>query len=133
YYTREMAHITADEVNAWARSITEPSSCVALIQGLEANRSKLPDEATYLSWIDNAGRDVSPYVDQAPDQPLMTALPKPGRIVSERKIESQGVTEIKLSNGVTVVLKPTDFKQDEILFSASSTGGTSLIGEQDYL
>lgn len=133
YYTAEMERITTDAINTLARVITEPSGCVALIQGLEANRARLPDEPTYLSWIQNAGKDVTPYVDEAPDQPLMPVLPQAGRIVSERKIESQGITEVKLSNGVTVVMKPTDFKQDEVLFSSSSTGGTSLISDKDYL
>lgn len=133
YYAREMERITTEDINILARKITTPGSCVALIQGLEANREKLPDEATYLSWIENAGTDVAPYVDQASDLPLMPVLPKPGRIVSERKIERQGVTEVTLSNGVTVIMKPTDFKQDEVIFSSSSTGGTSLVTENEYL
>ena len=55
------------------------------------------------------------------------------RLVSERKIDSIGVTEWRLSNGSLVVLKPTDFKNDEILFSAFSNGGLSLSSDQDYL
>ncbi len=133
YYTRELERITTDDITILAKEITTPGSCVALIQGLEANRGKLPDEATYMSWIENAGSDLVPYIDQAPDLPLMPVLPKPGRIVSERKIEHQGITEVTLSNGVTVVMKPTDFRQDEVIFSSSSTGGTSLVAEKDYL
>lgn len=133
YYKEAMEHISTDDVNALARSITTQENCVALIQGLEANRALLPDEATYLSWIRNAGNAITPYVDKSPDQPLMPSLPRAGTIISERKIQSQGVTEVKLSNGVTVLMKPTDFKEDEIIFSSSSPGGTSLAAEKDYL
>jgi zinc protease len=133
YYTGEMERITTEDVNALAKTITTLSGCVAIIEALEANRSRLPDEPTYLSWIDGAGSNLTPYVDQALDQPLMPTQPQAGRIVSERKIDSEGVTELKLSNGITVVMKPTDYKQDEIIFSSSSTGGTSLVAEKDYL
>jgi zinc protease len=53
--------------------------------------------------------------------------------MEEKKIVSLGVTEWKLSNGARVILKPTDFKNDEILFSAHSVGGTSLVPDKDYL
>jgi len=133
YSTREMERITVEEINTLAKDMTGLSGCVSIVQGLEGHRGKLPDEATCVSWIQNAGQDITPYVDEAIDQPLMPVLPRAGRIVSERKIESQGVTEVKLSNGITVVMKPTDFKQDEVIFSSSSTGGTSLVGDAEYL
>jgi zinc protease len=43
-----------------------------------------------------------------------------------------GVTELTMSNGVKVVIKPSDFKNDEILMSAYSPGGTSLYSDEDY-
>ena len=39
---------------------------------------------------------------------------------------------LTLSNGVEVWLKPTDFKNDQILFSAYAPGGVSLAPEQDF-
>ena len=38
-----------------------------------------------------------------------------------------------MSNGVRVLAKPTDFKSDQVLFTASSPGGTSLAADDDYL
>jgi zinc protease len=61
----------------------------------------------------------------------MDTLPAPGRIVKTSTREP-GITEWELSNGVKVVLKPTDFRPDEILFQAFSPGGTSLVSDADY-
>ena len=69
----------------------------------------------------------------AVDDPLMERIPTPGSIVAERKLDAVGVTEWTLSNGIRVLVKPTDFKADEILFSASSLGGTSLAEDRDYI
>ena len=49
-----------------------------------------------------------------------------------KKIGDINVTELTLSNGVKVVLKPTEFKNDEIQFSAFSPGGTALYSDADY-
>ena len=72
------------------------------------------------------------YVDNVKDEPLMTALPTPGKVVSETKNDVFGYTELKLSNGVTVVLKQTDLKKDQVLLSGEGYGGSSLYGEKDY-
>src|SRR5439155_18218155 len=61
------------------------------------------------------------------------APPAPGTIARTTAKEAIGITEWELSNGVKVVLKPTTFKEDEILFTASSPGGTSLASDQDYI
>ena len=57
----------------------------------------------------------------------------PGRSSRRRRQEASGITEWELSNGVKVVLKPTDFKQDEIVFRATSPGGTSLASDADFI
>ena len=37
-----------------------------------------------------------------------------------------------MSNGAKVTFKKTDFKDDEIVFTARSLGGSSLIPDADY-
>ncbi|MBT1706080.1 M16 family metallopeptidase [Chryseosolibacter indicus] len=133
YYEKELDNISIETVNKLAKLITESDNCTAILESLEGNKSRLPNEETYLSWIKSAGKDVKPYADDVIDQPLLSTIPAGGKVVSEKQIESLGVTELKLSNGVTVVLKPTDFKTDEIVFTAWSPGGTSLSSEQEYL
>jgi zinc protease len=77
--------------------------------------------------------DVAPYEDRVADRPLMAEAPPAVEIVSESSIEELGVEEWQLANGIRVVLKPTDFKNDQILFSAFSPGGHSLVPDADYV
>ena len=75
--------------------------------------------------------DVKPYEEKAIASSLMTTLPKPGKIVSSKKNIQLGTTEFTLSNGVTVTIKPTDFKNDQILMSAIRPGGKNNYGVKD--
>jgi zinc protease len=58
---------------------------------------------------------------------------RPGKVVAESTVAEIGVTEWTLSNGVHVVVKPTDFKDDQVLVRAISPGGTSLAPDKDWL
>ena len=76
--------------------------------------------------------NIEPYVDNVKDEPLMTKLPKKGKIVKESENTIFGYKELELSNGARVILKKTDFKQDEIQMRAFQRGGQSLYGENDW-
>ena len=69
--------------------------------------------------------DIQPYVDAVSDEPLMSELPQPGKIVRVKPAE-MGYTRYDLSNGATVYFRQTDFNPDEVLMTANSRGGTSL-------
>jgi zinc protease len=77
--------------------------------------------------------EIPPYEDSALDQPLVAELPEPGQGVSEEQIDQVDVTVWRLSNGVTVWLKPTDFKEDEVVVRAVSPGGWSRSTLEDHL
>lgn len=70
------------------------------------------------------------YVDEVITDPMISKLPAAGKIVSE-KAGAFGTTEFNLSNGVKVVVKPTDFKADEIIMSAFAKGGKQSYGTAD--
>jgi zinc protease len=72
-------------------------------------------------------------VDTVGSAALLESIPAPGAIAKTTTKEAAGITEWELSNGVKVVLKPTTFKADEILFRATSPGGTSLATDKDYI
>ena len=76
--------------------------------------------------------DIEAYVDNVKDEPLIKELPKPGKIVKETKSDKFDYTILTLSNGATVILKPTTYKDDEIVMEAESKGGSSLYGETDF-
>lgn len=75
---------------------------------------------------------IEAYVDNVKDEPLMTTLPKAGKIVKEEKNDLFGYTELTLSNGAKVVLKQTDLKKDQVLLRSEGFGGSALYGEKDY-
>ncbi len=79
-----------------------------------------------------ASANIEPYVDNVLNEPLMTQLPKKGKITKESENTTLGYKELELSNGARVILKKTDFKQDEIRMSAFQRGGQSLYGEKDW-
>lgn len=76
--------------------------------------------------------NITAYVDNVKNEPLITSLPQPGTIKSEKKSDKFGYTELTLSNGAKVVLKQTDLKKDQVLLSGEGFGGTTLYGEKDY-
>ncbi|HEX4933213.1 MAG TPA: insulinase family protein, partial [Gemmatimonadaceae bacterium] len=75
---------------------------------------------------------VAAWRETVSDAPLVATLPAPGRVVAESTLTDLGATIWRLSNGVRVLLKPTTFKADEVMFRAFSPGGTSLASDADY-
>ena len=72
------------------------------------------------------------FVDNVKNEPLIAALPTPGKIVKETENAALGFKELTLSNGAKVILKKTDFKDDEIKFYAEARGGSSLYDQKDW-
>ena len=76
---------------------------------------------------------IEAYVDNVKNEPLVDVTKiKAGKIVSESENKTLGYKELKLSNGATVILKKTDFKDDEVEMQAFAKGGKSLYGASDY-
>ncbi len=101
--------------------------------------SQEKDGANYISTdemksILAAGRaeTVEAWVDNTKDEPLIAQMPKAGTIKKETKNAALGYTELQLSNGAKVLLKKTDFKDNEILMKGWAKGGKGLYGAKDY-
>jgi zinc protease len=98
-----------------------------LVSGPDKPDVRFPDESALLAAFEEInGAEITPYDDNAPNGPLLPAPPTPGPVVEREQIDELGVLVWTLSNGVRLYLKPTDFKSDEVLFSAFSPGGNSL-------
>jgi zinc protease len=131
---RFLPEITLEEINALARSWIPESNRVVTVSAPERTGLALPTPArlaTVIATVHTAA--LSAYVDRVNAQPLLTPLPTPGTVVRASTREAIGVTEWELSNGLRVILKPTPYKEDEILFRAVSPGGTSLANDQDLV
>jgi zinc protease len=126
--------ITLAEVNTLGRAWITDENRVILVEAPQKDGVTVPTETQLLAVFDRAAKaTITAYTETLSEEPLLDRLPAPGRVVSERAIAGVGITEWKLSNGVRVLVKPTDFKADEILMSAYSDGGTSLVPDADYM
>jgi zinc protease len=131
---RFLPQITLAEVNALASTWIPDGNRVVAVTAPEREGLKAPTEATLSAAIAAAtGRPLTAYVDTVSKAPLLDPLPTPGAIAKTSARDGIGITEWQLSNGVRVVLMPTTFKEDEIIFRAVSPGGTSLARDQDFI
>jgi zinc protease len=118
--------IALDEVNAAARDLTSGSP-VVLASGPRREGLTIATEAGLQLASERAeSREVAPYVDKVAGRDLMPRKPKPGRVVRKSFNRELGLHDWQLSNGARVLLKPTDFKNDEVLLRSFALGGTSL-------
>jgi len=125
--------ITLDEVNALSDRFIKDYNRVVIVTAPEREDVKLPSEDELLSIVREVSQsELTAYEDKLSGASLLKEIPQPGSVVSEMSDDSTGVTYLELSNGVKVALKPTDFKNDEIIFTAFSNGGTSLYPDEDY-
>ncbi|MCR9290799.1 MAG: insulinase family protein [Bacteroidetes bacterium] len=132
-YQQLLPTIKLEEVNSLPKNWITEENRVIVITGPEKEGSPLPTEDEIYSIIkDVEESEIDAYLDNVSDEPLLAKIPTAGSIVKEDVRSEVGVTELTLSNGITVVLKPTDFKNDEILMNAFSPGGSSLYNEEDY-
>ena len=129
-----LPEIRSSEVSARARAWLGGRSRSILVSIPERAGAARPDSARLAAVTDSVARArLAPYTETVSTAPLLPNPPAGGRVVSERRIEAVGVTEWVLSNGVRVVMKPTQFRQDEIALAGRSPGGSSLLEDADYL
>ena len=134
FYDMVLPGITLEEVNRAADRWITDDNRVILVSAPEKEGLELPKREDLLKLIDEVSkRDVKPYEDKVSDAPLVAAEPKGGSVTKEKHIEELGVTVWTLSNGVRVVLKPTELKNDEVTMTAFSPGGSSLVDDKDYM
>ncbi|MGH9147633.1 MAG: M16 family metallopeptidase, partial [Vicinamibacterales bacterium] len=126
--------ITLAEVNAVAKDWMPDRNRVVAIAAPAGDKATLPDEVKLAAVMSGISTErLTAYVDTVSDRPLMARAPTSGAVATTSANDALGITEWTLSNGVRVVLKPTMFKQDEILFRAISPGGTSLASDEDFI
>jgi zinc protease len=125
--------ITLSEVNAAARDWTPPRNRTIAVAAPARADVTLPSDSAMRAVFDQVARaPLVAYVDSAANQPLVAHPPTPGKIVRTKTLADLGITEWTLSNGIRVLLKPTDFKNDQVLMSGRRPGGYSVLGDDDY-
>ena len=123
--------ISLETVNNVAKALIHTNPTVA-ISGPEKEGVHIPSEEAILASL--AGQSelaIEAPVEEVIDTELVKKAPHKGKIKTVTRNEDFGTTEWVLNNGVKVVIKPTEFKADEILMRGFSKGGLSLVKTDD--
>lgn len=124
-----------ETVNEVMKSFFEDkdSNMVVLNMNQEKEGAVYPTEASLKKAIDEArATQLEAYVDNVKNEPLITKMPKAGKIVKEVASKKFDYKELTLSNGAKVILKHTDLKKDQVILASEGFGGSSLYGEKDF-
>lgn len=124
--------ISVKDVNNVIHSYIKDENRVIILTGPEKEGLKVPTEKDVLAALDVSKVEITPYQDAVVAESLVRNEIKPGKVVNTTKNDKLGTTTLELSNGAKVTYKKTDFKNDEILFSARSFGGSNLTDTKTY-
>ncbi|MBN1697440.1 MAG: insulinase family protein [Spirochaetales bacterium] len=133
-YKQFLPGVSLKEINGYAETYMTEDNRVVLVEGPEKEDIRLPDKKMISSRFEAVKEmEIFPYIDTVTEKPLISGKLEEKAIINRLEIPKLGVTQLTLSNGVTVVLKQTDFKDDEVLFSAYSPGGHSLVPDKEFI
>ncbi|MFT4072459.1 MAG: insulinase family protein [Dysgonamonadaceae bacterium] len=131
YMKKQIPAVTLKEVNDFAKELVSGNNVVISVTGPEKEGLVYPSKEKLLSVFNNViAENIELYKEKVITEPLIAQKPKAGKIVKTEK-DRFDATVWTLSNGMKVVLKKTDFKDDEISMSSYSYGGTSTIATPD--
>lgn len=126
YFNLYLNGITLAEVNTFAAThLPQPGEHkLVALSGPEKTEFTLPTADELVAMIDKAGSgDIKAYTEKAVSTTLIATPPVAGKITAEKALTEIGATELILSNGIRVIVKSTDFKNDQVVMSATRWGG----------
>ncbi|MCW5965401.1 MAG: insulinase family protein, partial [Bryobacterales bacterium] len=125
--------ITVAELNQVAEALITRENRVVVVAMPEKAGLTPPTQEALAKVLDKVeATDLTPYADNVLEEPLISEDLPVAPIRDRKRDEVLGLTEVVLANGVKVLLKTTDFKQEEVLFTAFSEGGQSLVPDEKY-
>jgi zinc protease len=126
--------VTLADVNTMGSGWITDDNRLIIAESPEKPGVHVPTRAELLAVFDSAQRaKVTPYTETLSAAALIAHAPRAGKVVSTKTIVGAGITEWTLSNGAHVMVKPTDFKADEVRFGAYAMGGTSLAPDSTFM
>lgn len=131
-YSQYLPGIQLEDVNSFVQNYLKKDGRVLVVTGKSHSIGGL-SEKELMDLVDNAlSSSQDPYEDIAIQDSLIQELPSAGKVKSARTDKKTGLTTLKLSNGAKVLLYPTNFKNDQILMTAISEGGSSLVSDSQW-
>ncbi len=123
-----------ENINEVAKQLIHDNDLVIMITGPQKEGLTYPTKEELLSLYKSIMEtEQEAYKDEVLDEPLIAQLPKAGKVTKTADLKLFEAKEFTLSNGIRVIIKPTDFKEDEIRFTATSFGGNSLMNDKDII
>ncbi|MCL2682350.1 MAG: insulinase family protein [Bacteroidales bacterium] len=120
------------QINMMIQQLIQDQNIVIYGMGPEKDGLVYPTREELLSILKTTmATPQEAYQDEALDEPLIAQMPKAGKVTKTENLDLFGAKIFTLSNGVKVIIKPTNFKDDEIRFTATSFGGNSLFNDKD--
>jgi zinc protease len=133
FVKKHIGEIRLQDITAVMNDYFSSKDVDILVLAPEKDKNLLPDSASVQFWINKVSKEqLTPFNDSQISAALLAIKPKSGKVIAKSTIPELNITKLTLSNGVNVILKPTEFKNDEIRFTAFSEGGTSLYNDSDY-
>lgn len=125
--------ITLDEINSTVKNLITHNNTVIVVTAPEKDAALLPSRERILELQNEiANSELAQVEEKEVAAELIAELPTAGKIIKKEKNDAYNVEKWTLNNGATVYVKPTDFKNDEILVHAFSKGGSSLYADADF-
>ena len=125
--------ISATEIDQYLKEYLNSADQTILVLSPEKGKEKLPDQQLLNVWMHAVEtKHIEPYQSEKAAGSLLVHRPIPGKIVKEEQIAKLGIYHWQLDNGMQIYAKPTDFKNNEVLISGFSNGGTSLYSDADF-
>jgi zinc protease len=129
-----LPEISLEEINSLGKKWITNENIGALITAQEKEGVNVPTENQVKEIIQSVKtKKIEAYVDKVSDSPLLAAIPTGTKVVNRTDNKDFGYTELTFGNGIRMILKSTEFKNDEIILSAFSPGGTSLYPDGDIM
>lgn len=127
---RFITEINLEDINAFAKTFISGGRQISVIRPEKAGLAPLTEADLAKMQAAADALPVQAFTDAAVNIPLLDKLPTP--VASKAENKQKEFTELTLANGVRVLYKKTDFKDDEVQFRAFSPGGASLVSDADY-
>ena len=125
--------IALSEVNDIVDDVITSENLTLSLAGTDKPGANYPSQEELLAIYHQAiTQELEPWEDITVNEPLLETIPHPGKINKEKVFPKSGIKQWKLSNGVTVYSKKTDFKADEVILVAQSPGGKAKLKPEDY-
>lgn len=134
FYKEAFPSISVEDVNNVSKQWVREDNMAIVVNAIEKTDLKLPTENEIEEIFKSVtSKNIEAYKDKLGDIQLMPNKPKPGKIINEAYNKKVDVTTWKLANGVTIIVKPTQFQNDLISMTGFRPGGSSVAPDSLYV